>query len=45
LPEVQTRTDYNALTGIQYLRDDSSYWLNRCMARHYGLDTIHLQEK
>jgi len=40
LPEVVTRTRYNALEGLQYLRTDSTYWLNKCMARYYGVDRI-----
>lgn len=44
LPDIETRTDYNALTGIRYLSDDPTYWLNACMARYYGVDEIHLAE-
>lgn len=45
LSEVNTRTNYNALTGIQYLNADHRYWLNRCMAKYYGVDAIHMAEK
>lgn len=40
LPEVTARTRYNGLEGLQYLRTDSSYWLNKCMARYYGVNKI-----
>ena len=40
LPDIETRTKYSALTGLQYLREDSEYWLNKCMARYYGVDKL-----
>lgn len=43
LPEVKTRTRYNALEGLQYLRTNPSYWLNKCMARYYGVDKITME--